>query len=47
MKFLADINIAQSVIKFLRENGHYVLDSKQDYLLVKDTEIIELAKQGS
>lgn len=45
MRFLADVNIAQSVIIFLRQNGHDVLDAKKDYLTTADSEIILLAKQ--
>lgn len=45
MKFLADINIAQSVIDFLRQNGHDVLDAKSKYLTAKDIELIEKAKE--
>ena len=37
MKFLADVNIAQSVIYFLRKLNHDVLDAKKDHLLSKDT----------
>ncbi|OGH40281.1 MAG: hypothetical protein A3B41_04555 [Candidatus Levybacteria bacterium RIFCSPLOWO2_01_FULL_37_26] len=46
MRFLADVNIAQSVITFLRQNGHDVLDAKKDYLTTADNKIILLAKQG-
>lgn len=43
MKFLADINIPQSVISFLSLD-HDVLDLKKSNLLAKDTEIIKLAQ---
>lgn len=45
MKFLADVNIAQSVIYFLRQLGHEVLDSKKDYLHSSDIQIIIIAKR--
>ncbi len=45
MKFLADINIPQSVISYLVQNNHEVLDLKRINLLAKDTEIIKLAQQ--
>lgn len=45
MKFIADVNIAQSVIHFLRNLGHDCLDAKIDYLINPDTEIIQTAKQ--
>lgn len=44
MKFLADVNIAQSVISFLRNLRHDVLDAKLDYLFDPDTKIIQIAK---
>lgn len=44
MKFLADINIAQSVIYFLRKLGYEVLDAKKDYLRTSDIKIIEIAQ---
>lgn len=45
MKFLADINIPQSVITTLITEGHDVLDLKRKKLDLKDTEVIQLAKQ--
>ena len=45
MKFLADINIPQSVISYLVQNNHAVLDLKKVNLLAKDNEIIELAQK--
>lgn len=44
MKFIADVNIAQSVIRFLRNLGHDCLDAKIDYLIDLDTKIIKVAK---
>lgn len=44
MKFLADVNIAQSVIRFLRDRNHDVLDAKRNLLLEPDTKIINLTK---
>lgn len=44
MKFLADVNIAQSVIKFLRKLEHDVLDAKKRHLLSSDIEIINIAQ---
>ncbi|KKS14137.1 MAG: hypothetical protein UU67_C0007G0018 [Candidatus Daviesbacteria bacterium GW2011_GWB1_41_5] len=45
MKFLADINIPQSVITYLIQNNHAVLDFKKIDLLAKDTEIIKVAQK--
>lgn len=44
MKFLADINLPQTVIQKLQSLGHDVLDIKQESLTLKDREIIEIAK---
>lgn len=44
MKFLADVNIPQSVISYLSQNSHDVLDLKKINLLAKDIEIIKLAQ---
>lgn len=44
MKFLADVNIAQSVINLLRDLGHDVLDSKKEHLLSPDVSIIQIAR---
>lgn len=44
MKFLADINIPQSVISYLTQDNHDVLDLKKTNLVIKDTEIIKLAQ---
>src|SRR5579859_7282311 len=45
MRFLVDINIPQSVINSLVENGHDVLDIKKRQLDLKDTKLIEIAKK--
>ena len=45
MKFLADINIPQSVISYLIQKNHDVLDLKKVNLLAKDTEIIKSAQE--
>lgn len=45
MKFLADINIPQSVISYLIQSSHDVLDFKKVNLFAKDTEIINLAQK--
>lgn len=45
MKFLADVNIAQLVIRFLRNRKYNVLDTKKDFLLESDTKIISIAQQ--
>ena len=44
MKFLADVNIAQLVIRFLRTHGHDVLDAKQNLLRESDIKIIKTAQ---
>jgi hypothetical protein len=44
MKFLADVNIPQSVIFSLRENGHDVLDIKEKSVNLKDSEIVSIAQ---
>ena len=45
MKFLADVNIPQSVIHALVELGHDVLDIKKQNLTAKDTELVVLVKK--
>lgn len=45
MKFLADVNIAQLIIKFLRKHNYSVLDAKKALLLESDTKIIHIAQQ--
>lgn len=47
MKFIADVNIAQLIIKRLRENKHDVIDVKKERLSVKDEDIIKLALQNN
>lgn len=43
MNFIADINIAQAVIRFLRQNGHEVIDIKKLNQTSGDIEIVQLA----
>lgn len=43
MKFIADVNIAKTVITFLRKEGHDVIDIKALSRTASDTEIIKLA----
>jgi len=43
MKFAADVNIAQKVIKLLVQNGHDVLDIKKQNRKAPDIGIIKLA----
>ena len=45
MKFVADVNIAQKVIKLLRQNGHDVLDIKKQDAETSDINIIKLASK--
>ena len=45
MRFLADVNIPQSVINSLIENGHDILDIKKKQLDLKDSELIKIVKQ--
>lgn len=45
MKFLADVNIAQVVIRFLRNRNYDVLDAKKNLLFEPDTKIISIAQQ--
>jgi predicted nuclease of predicted toxin-antitoxin system len=45
MKFLADINIPQSVINVLIAVGHDILDLKNVDLALPDTGVIQLAKR--
>lgn len=47
MKFLADVNIPQSVITTLTSQGHDVSDMKNISPVAKDTEVIKLAQQGN
>src|SRR3989344_198070 len=43
MKFIADVNIAQKVIRLLCLSGHDVIDIKKLNSITPDTKIIELA----
>ncbi len=45
MKFIVDVNIAQVVIKFLRQANHDVIDIKKDLSRALDIEIINLASK--
>lgn len=45
MRFLADVNIPQSVINALSQSGHDVKDSKKDYLQSPDTDLIRIAQK--
>lgn len=47
MKFAADINIPQLLIKQLVDLGHDVLDIKKHNLKISDVEIIKIAKKQS
>lgn len=45
MKFIADINITQSLIKYLRQDGHDVLDLKSQNPEMTDINIIKIAQR--
>lgn len=45
MKFIADVNVAQRVIKLLRQSGHHVLDIKKQDSRAPDTNLIKLASE--
>lgn len=45
MRFIADVNIAQTVITSLRKKGHNVIDLKTANRTTQDSEIIKLALQ--
>lgn len=45
MKFAADVNVTQKVIKLLRQNGHNVVDIKKQDPQTSDTNIIKLASK--
>lgn len=45
MRFLADVNIPQSVIKKLTNLGHDVLDIKKIELSAKDIRLVQIAKK--
>lgn len=47
MRFIADVNIAQLIIKQLRQHNNDVIDIKKEMLSVKDTDIIKLALQDN
>lgn len=47
MKFIADVNIAQFIIKQLRQDGHSVIDIKKEELSISDVDIIKLALQDN
>lgn len=47
MKFVADVNIPQLLIRRLINLGHNVLDIKKNNLELSDVEIIKLAKKQS
>lgn len=47
MKFIADINVTQTVIRNLKENGHDVLDIKKLNPKISDSAIIKLAQEES
>lgn len=46
MKFLADINIPQSVIRSLRSDGYNVFDAKKDFLTAPDITLIRYARKN-
>ncbi len=43
MKFIADINLTQTVIRNLRRDGHDVLDIKKQNPTISDSELVKLA----
>lgn len=43
MKFLADVNIPQSVINLLRQQKHDILDLKRTNLKSSDSRLLEIA----
>ncbi len=45
MKFIADVNVAQVVIKFLHHAGHDVIDVKKVFPKASDIKIISLASK--
>ena len=45
MKFVADINITQTVIRNLKQNGHNVLDVKKQNPTIPDIDLIRLAQK--
>ena len=47
MKFLADVNIPVSLIRFLESRGHFCLDARVEYPKAKDIQIIQIAKEAN
>ena len=47
MKFIADVNVAHIVIKFLRQAGHDVIDVKRQFPTKADIDIIKIALNES
>lgn len=47
MRFIADVNIPQLLIKQLVDLGHDILDIKKRNLKISDTEIIKIAQKES
>lgn len=47
MKFITDVNVAQVVIKFLRQSGHDVIDIKKQLPTKADIDIIKIALNES
>lgn len=47
MKFIVDVNIAQVVIKSLRQSGHDVIDVKKQFPIKSDIGIIKIAQTES
>lgn len=43
MKFIADVNVAQVVIKFLHQSGHDIVDIKKQLPTKADIDIIKIA----
>src|SRR3989344_7422132 len=46
MRFLADVNIPQSIIDELKKHGHDVLDGKISLLNSPDVNLINISKKG-
>lgn len=45
MKFIADVNVGQKLIRLLNQTGYDVIDIKKKNPTSPDTEIIKLAKK--
>ena len=43
MKFIADINVAQVIIKYLHQSGHDIIDIKKQLPTKADVDIIRIA----